>query len=113
MWMYSLIWTIRNVIPSSSVVSRPARSANRFSAFAPCSAQCIVSDDEMSTAVLTPAIRTGRPVPAAGQSSFATTRKKKYAVKNAPKSITSEMMKSSIPSIDASTRDDWLAAGGP
>ena len=34
-------------------------------------------------------------------------------MKNAPKSITSEMMKSSIPSNCASTREETFAAGGP
>src|SRR2546425_4135790 len=38
---------------------------------------------------------------------------KKYAVKKAPKIITSEMMKSSIPSSGASTRDERCASGGP
>jgi hypothetical protein len=34
-------------------------------------------------------------------------------VKKAPKTITSLMMKSSIPSVRESTRDDRLASGGP
>jgi hypothetical protein len=34
-------------------------------------------------------------------------------VKKAPNTITSEMMKSSIPSSGASTREDRLAGGGP
>ena len=34
---------------------------------------------------------------------------KKYAVKNAPKIITSEMMKSIIPSVGALTRELWCA----
>jgi hypothetical protein len=38
---------------------------------------------------------------------------KKYAVKNAPKTITSEMMKSSIPRSWGSTRELRLAGGGP
>ena len=38
---------------------------------------------------------------------------KKYAVKNAPKIITSEMMKSSIPSVAGSTREERWAGGGP
>ena len=42
-----------------------------------------------------------------------TTRMKKYAVKNAPKIITSEMMKSIIPSVGALTRELWCAGGGP
>jgi hypothetical protein len=42
-----------------------------------------------------------------------TTRTKKYAVKNAPKSMISDAMKSSIPRIDALTRELWFAIGGP
>ena len=80
---------------------------------APSSAQCIVKLDEIRIAVFTPAISFGSSVPSAGHGSFCTTRKKKYAVKNAPKSMISEMMKSSIPRNWASTREDWLAAGGP
>jgi hypothetical protein len=38
---------------------------------------------------------------------------KKYAVKNAPKIITSEMMKSSIPRVGAWTREERCASGGP
>jgi hypothetical protein len=38
---------------------------------------------------------------------------KKYAVKKAPKIITSEMMKSSIPRTGASTREERWAGGGP
>ena len=100
-------------MPSSSVVVSPAFIAKRLPAFAPTSAQCIVSDDDTSTHVLMPAMRTGSSVLFAGHGSWFTTRKKKYAVKNAPKSITSEMMKRYIPSIWASTRDDRLASGGP
>ena len=42
-----------------------------------------------------------------------TTRTKKYAVKNEPKSMISDAMKSSIPSVRASTRELWCAVGGP
>src|SRR6266540_3880651 len=38
---------------------------------------------------------------------------KKYAVKNEPKSMTSDAMKSSIPSTLAVTRELWCATGGP
>jgi hypothetical protein len=34
-------------------------------------------------------------------------------VKNAPKSMISDAMKSSIPRIDALTRELWFAIGGP
>ena len=41
-----------------------------------------------------------------------TTRTKKYAVKNDPKSMISEPMKSSIPSTRESTREETFATGG-
>ena len=44
---------------------------------------------------------------------LATTRMKKYAAKNDPKSITSETMKSRMPSVWRSIRELWLASGGP
>jgi hypothetical protein len=34
-------------------------------------------------------------------------------VKNEPKSMISDAMKSSIPSVGASTRELWFAIGGP
>ena len=40
-------------------------------------------------------------------------RMKKYAVKKAPKTMISEMMKSSIPSSCGSTRELRCASGGP
>ena len=69
--------------------------------------------EDTRIAVFTPAMATGSSVPSAGHSASFTTRMKKYAVKNAPKSMISEMMKSSIPRNWDSTRDDWLAGGGP
>ena len=77
------------------------------------SAQWSVSDDDSRIAVLTPAIDSGIFIPWGGHGSCVTTRMKKYAVKNAPKIITSEMMNSSIPSVGAFTREDWWAGGGP
>jgi hypothetical protein len=47
------------------------------------------------------------------EASGLTTRMKKYAAKNDPKSMISEPMNMSIPSTRASTRELWLAAGGP
>ncbi len=49
----------------------------------------------------------------AGHGSPWATRMKKYAVKKAPKTITSEMMKSSMPSSWGSARELLLAGGGP
>ena len=64
--------------------------------------------------MLTPAIAFGSSVSSTGTTRpLATTRMKKYAVKKAPKTITSEMMKSSIPSSCGSTRERRFAGGGP
>jgi hypothetical protein len=56
-------------------------------------------------AVLTPATKTGSSNGYGGHAMPLTTRTKKYAVKNEPKSITSEAMNSSIPSTEALTRE--------
>ena len=66
-------------------------------------------------AVFTPATKTGRWNGGSGQAraSGLTTRTKKYAVKNAPKSIASDAMKRNMPSTVASTRELWFAIGGP
>ena len=55
----------------------PARRARRFSLRAPSSAQCIVNDEEIRTAVFTPAMTFGSSSPCAGQSASPTTRMKK------------------------------------
>jgi hypothetical protein len=73
-----------------------------------CSAQCIVKLDVTRIAVFTPATKTGKWYGSGGQWSGAlglTTRTKKYAAKNEPKSMISDPMKSSIPSVRASTRE--------
>ena len=95
-------------------MSRPDLHGAAVLVRAPSSAQCIVKLDEIRIAVFTPATASGSSLPSTGNhaSSF-TTRMKKYAVKNAPKSMISEMMKSSIPSNCASTREETLASGGP
>ncbi len=64
-------------------------------------------------AVFTPATKIGSSNCFGGQSIPFTTRTKKYAVKNEPNSITSDAMKSSIPSTEALTRELWCATGGP
>jgi hypothetical protein len=69
------------------------------------SAQCIVNEDVTRIAVFTPATKIGSSNGFGGQSIPLTTRTKKYAVKNEPKSITSDAMKSNIPSTDALTRE--------
>ena len=79
------------------------------------SAQCIVKLDVSSTAVFTPATKTGRWNGSSGQpgASGLTTRTKKYAVKNEPKSIASDAMKRNIPSTVDSIRELLFATGGP
>src|SRR5438105_3675497 len=113
MFAYSLICTNRNVNPSRKVVRMPAFSPKRLPFLIDVWAQCIVNEEDHSTAVFTPATSTGSVVPGAGHGSPWATRMKKYAVKKAPKIITSEMMKSSIPSSWGSTRELRLAGGGP
>src|SRR3954453_9499464 len=112
-WKYSLIWTVREVSPSRKDVRRPAFIARLLLFLIPSSAQCIGNDDETRIHVLTPATSTGIVCPAAGQVSPCTTRMKKYAVKNAPKSMTSLMMKRYIPSVWGSTADEKCERGGP
>src|SRR5690348_5607652 len=113
MWMYSLIWTVRNVRPSRKVDSIPALRPKRLPFLTDVSAQWIVSDDDSRIAVLIPATASGSSDPCAGHGLWVTIRMKKYAVKKAPKIITSDMMKSSIPSVGASTREERCAGGGP
>ena len=54
--------------------------------------------DDTRIAVFMLATRTGNSNGSGGHGSFCTTRMKKYAVKNDPNSIASEMMKSRTPS---------------
>ena len=73
---------------------------------APSSAQWTVKLEETRIAVLTPAIATGSSKPSGGQGpSLETTRRKKYEAKNAPNSMTSETMKSRMPSVWRSIRE--------
>ena len=77
------------------------------------SAQWIVKLEETRIAVFIPATATGSSKRSGGQGpSLATTRRKKYEAKNAPNSITSETMKSRMPSVWRSIRELWLASGG-
>src|SRR6202161_3824322 len=105
MFAYSLIWMKRNVQPSRNVVSMPAFRPKRLPRLIDCSAQWIVNDEETRIAVLKPATAIGSFVPGAGHGSPCATRMKKYAVKKAPKTMISEMMKSIIPSSDGLTRE--------
>src|SRR5262245_62315564 len=95
------------------VKARPAFSPARLPRLIDVSAQCIVKLDVTRMAVLTPATKTGRCSPGGGQGYSFTTRMKKYAVKNDPKSMISEPMKSSIPSTREAIREDTYAGGGP
>src|SRR2546429_7779112 len=104
MLAYSLICTNRNVDPSRNVDRMPAFRPKWLPFLIDVCAQCMVKDDDHRIAVLTPATATGSVVPGAGQGSPWEKRMKKLAVKKAPKTITSEMMKSSIPSSCGSTR---------
>ena len=70
--------------------------------------------EEIRIAVFMPATATGSSNGFGGQSAgLTTTRRKKYDAKKAPNSITSEMMKSRMPSVWRSIRELWLASGGP
>src|SRR2546421_12579007 len=111
--MYSLPWMNRKVRPRQKVDTMPAFKPKRLPFRTDTSAQCSVSDEESRISVLTPATASGTVVPGAGQGSWVTIRMKKYAVKKAPKIITSDMMKRNIPSVGASTREDRCAGGGP
>jgi hypothetical protein len=76
----------------------------------------MVKLDVTRMAVFTPATKTGKWYGSGGHSEGAlgfTTRTKKYALKNDPKSIASEAMKRSIPSTRASMRELLWASGGP
>jgi hypothetical protein len=91
-----------------NVSTMPARKALRSPRLIDCRAQCIVKLDVTRMHVLTPATNTGNSYGGGGHSAGAlglTTRTKKYTAKNDPKSMISEPMKSSIPSVLASTRE--------
>ena len=97
----------------AKVSTRPALRPARLPRLIDVSAQCMVKLDVTRISVLTPATNTGRWNPCGGQGWWLTTRMKKYAVKNDPKSMISEPMKSSIPSTRESMRELTFAGGGP
>src|SRR5207248_8478645 len=90
-----------------------AWSPERLPRLIDCSAQCIVKLEVTRMIVLIPATKTGSSYGGVGHGVPAATRTKKYAVKNEPKSMISDAMKRNIPSVRASTRELWWAAGGP
>ena len=97
-----------------NVSTIPARNALRSPRLMDCSAQCIVKLEVTRIAVFTPATKTGKWYGSGGQwpvRSGLTTRTKKYAAKNEPKSMVSEPMKRSMPSVRGSTRELWFAGG--
>ena len=94
---------------STSPACRPARLPRLID----WSAQCIVKLEVTRIAVFTPATKTGSWNGGGGHGEPLTTRTKKYAVKNEPKSMISDAMKRNIPSTRASTRELWFAIGGP
>src|SRR3989337_3594024 len=125
---------MRNARPMTNVNTIPARKPARWPRLIDCNAQCIVKLEVTRIAVLTPATKTGNSycpavqTPPAGGSlqggqnchasgrmvdaSGLTTRMKKYAAKNDPKSMISEPMKRQIPRVRASTAELSLASGG-
>src|SRR6187431_1658001 len=71
----------------------------------------MVKLEETRIAVLIPATATGSSKGSGGQvGGSTTTRRKKYEAKKAPKSITSETMKSRIPSVWRSIRELWCSS---
>ena len=98
--------------PIRKVRTRPACSPARLPRLIDCVAQWIVKLDVTRMHVLTSATKTGRWNGGVGQGVPLTTRTKKYAVKNEPKSMISDAMKRSIPSTRASTRELTFATGG-
>ena len=113
---YSTICVSRNALPSRIVSTSPALSPFRSPRLIDCVAQWIVKLDVTRIAVFTVATKTGNSYGGGGHSAGAsglTTRTKKYAVKNAPKSIASEAMKRNIPSVVGSSRELRFAGGGP
>src|SRR5262249_41709058 len=75
-WMYSLIWTNRNVAPSAIVETIPARIPSWLPRLADMSVQCIVIDEDSRIAAFVAATPTGS-LSTGGQGLFATTRMKK------------------------------------
>jgi hypothetical protein len=102
---YSRNCVSRNTSPSAIVRTSPACRPARLSFLIDWSAQWIVNDDVTRIAVFTPATKTGRWNGGSGHGEPATTRTKKYAVKNEPKTMTSDAMKRNIPSTRGSTRE--------
>src|SRR5205823_12744509 len=90
---YSRICVSRNVRPIRNVSTSPAWRPKRFPFLIEVSAQCIVKEEVTRMQVFTKATNTGRwkGEPWCQGTPF-TTRTKKYAVKNAPKSMISDAM---------------------
>ena len=110
---YSRTCVSRKVSPMRKVSVSPALSPAWLSRLIDWRAQCMVKLEVTGITVFTPATKTGRWKGGVGHGVPAATRTKKYAVKNAPKSITSDAMKRKMPRIGASTRELRCAIGGP
>src|SRR5262245_24403174 len=103
---YSRSCVRRNVSPIRNVRNRPARRPQWLPRLIDCSAQCIVKLDVTRMQVLMNATKIGRWYGGVGHGTPFTTRMKKYAVKNEPKSMISDAMKRNIPSTLGAIRDE-------
>src|SRR5438270_13886781 len=96
---------MRNERPMRYVSTRPARIPQTFPFLIAVAAQCMDALEVMRIAVLTPATKMGRWYGGVGHGTPLTTRMKKYAAKNEPKSMISDAMKRYIPSTSGLTRE--------
>src|SRR4051794_4779288 len=96
---------MRNERPMRNVSVRPARIPQTLPFLIDVVAQCSVALEVMRIDVLIAATKTGRWYGGVGHGVPLTTRTKKYAVKNAPKSMISDAMKRYIPSVSGLIRE--------
>src|SRR3954453_12505945 len=109
---YSSPCVMRKLRPIRKVRNRPARSPQTLPRFTDVSAQCIVKDDVTRMHVLTNATYTGSEYGGVGHGTSFTTRMKKYAVKNEPKSMISDPMKRNMPRMLGEMRELKYGSGG-
>jgi hypothetical protein len=103
---YSIPCVMRNVRPIRNVSNSPARRPQVLPRLIDWSAQCIVKLDVTRMHVFRKATNTGRWNGGVGHGVPCTTRTKKYAVKNEPKSMISDPMKRNIPSTAGVIREE-------
>src|SRR5262245_53615272 len=96
---------MRNERPMRNVRARPARIPQTFPFLIATVAQCIVALEVLRNAVLIAAPNTRSSYGSVGHGVPLTTRTKKYAVKNEPKSMISDAMKRYIPSVSGFIRE--------